>query len=334
MDGSAFSADVATFGDLEPIRTAFPARLADVLRPACRALPLVGRKAELETLLAWMESEAGDVRVVVGPAGVGKSRLLAEIATLTGRRFLATDGVQVRDAAADGAKQIIMSRHMRAAASGAELLVISPLTAVERAELFDAAYRAGASHFGRPFQSVRLAQFPDGMPEDVIMAGLIAPDIGVQAAVTMPPEDRAARIAAREANLLDAAAWRAGVDPWLVRHIAACITHRGGASVEEAVRMVQREAEAGLLHLHCAPEHLVDVLADLLQEEEQLRPVAEGAVGRAFVRQVLACHDERTRAAILARAARLPDCFAGSTLDGITVTDSDASCHFALESPA
>lgn len=334
MDGSAFCPNVEVFGGPEVIRGAIPTRLADVLRPACRALPLAGRRRELDTLLEWLERGSACIRVVAGPAGAGKSRLLAEVAALSQRRFVVSNAIEASEAAQDGMPLVVMTRHMRVTASDAEPVVIEALGAAERAELFEAAYRSGASRRGRPAQPIRLAQLPDESPEALIMAGLIAPDIGASAAIAMAPEARAARIAADEADTLDELARRAGLDPWPVRHIAACLTHRGGASVDEAIRLVERESEAGLLHSYGSPEQLVDILADLLLEDERLRPVADGAVGRAFVQQSIACHDEPTRVAILARAARLPDCFAGSTLDDITATDRHASCHFALESPA
>lgn len=339
MDGSVHSLDATVVGRPAPLRLAFPARLADVLRPECRALPLVGRKPELDAVLEWLESGSGRVRVLAGHAGVGKSRLLAEVAALSRRRFLVADVTQAGDGehllrmTPDGLPLIVMTRHMQASASEFDALPIEPLDPAERAALFEAAYSAGASYSRRPAQPMRLTQVPDEAPEDLIMAGLIAPEIGAQAAAAMAPTDRAARIAAHEAQVLEESVRHAGLDPWPVRHVAACITHRGGASIKEATRLVEREAEAGMLRLHWVPEHLVDVLADLLQEGELLRPLAEGAAGRAFVRQTFACHDEPTRVAILARAARLPDCFTGSTLQGITVTDPHASCHFALESP-
>ena len=241
LDGSVFCPDVEVFGGPELIRGAIPTRAADVLRPACRALPLVGRRRELDTLLEWLERGSACVRVVAGPAGAGKSRLLAEVAALSQRRFVVSNAIEASEAAQDGMPLVVMTRHMRMTVSDAEPVVIEALGAAERAELFEAACRSGASRRGRPAQPIRLAQLPDESPEALIMAGLIAPDIGASAAIAMAPEARAARIAAHEADALDELARQAGLDPWPVRHIAACLTHRGGASVDEAIRLVERE---------------------------------------------------------------------------------------------
>src|SRR5581483_4765147 len=59
---------------------------------ATTAAPLVGRNDELERLERWLagreESGAGGTCLVVGAAGVGKSRLLAEVAARSSRRAL------------------------------------------------------------------------------------------------------------------------------------------------------------------------------------------------------------------------------------------------------
>ena len=213
MDGSVFCPNVEVFGGPEVIRGAIPTRLADVLRPACRALPLAGRRRELDTLLEWLERGSACIRVVAGPAGAGKSRLLAEVAALSQRRFVVSNAIEASEAAQDGMPLVVMTRHMRVTASDAEPVVIEALGAAERAELFEAAYRSGASRRGRPAQPIRLAQLPDELPEALIMAGLIAPDIGASAAIAMAPEARAARIAADEADTLDELARRAGSIP-------------------------------------------------------------------------------------------------------------------------
>lgn len=338
MDGSAFSPGIAASVHCpEPVRESYPGRLADVLRPACRALPLAGCAAALDELVRWVESGAERVCTVTGPSGAGKSRLVAEAAALTSRPFLAVDADVPWDAA--GAPLVVMTRRSELVPAAATAVIVEPPGPVQRRVLFEAAYAAGAARAGRPGQRIGVPRLPDEAAACLIMAGLIAPEIGATAALAMTPEKRADWIAARENSALEAAARQAGFDPWPVRHMAACIIHRGGASVEEAIGMVQAEAEAGMLHLHCSAEELVDFLADLMLEHERLAPVADGAVGRAFMRQAMSCHDDATRDAILrrvavGRSARLPVALSGSTLLAVTATDQQGSCHFALESPA
>ncbi len=326
----------------EPVRASYPGRLADVLRPACRALPLAGCTAPLDALLRWIKTDACGVRFVAGPAGAGKSRLVAEVAALTSRPFLAIDAdgtdLQAVSAAPDELPLMVMTRRAEAVPANADPVTVEPLGQAQRLMLFEAAYAAGAARAGRPGRRITIAQVPDanlGDPiGDLIMAGLIAPECGVAVALGMTPAARAGWIAAKEMAALEAAARQAGFDPWPVRHMAACITHRGGASITEAIAMARAEAEAGLIHLHCSVEELVDFLADLALEHEHLAPVAEGAVGLAFVQQAMSCHDDTTRAAILLRSARLPVAGSGSTLRSLTETDRQESCLFALESPA
>ena len=52
----------------------------DVIRAETRSVEVVGRKAELASLTEWLHSTAAvSVRVMVGDAGVGKSRLALEL---------------------------------------------------------------------------------------------------------------------------------------------------------------------------------------------------------------------------------------------------------------
>ena len=52
----------------------------DVIRAATRSVDLVGRRAELESLSEWLHSSSAvSVRVMVGDAGIGKTRLALEL---------------------------------------------------------------------------------------------------------------------------------------------------------------------------------------------------------------------------------------------------------------
>src|SRR5437660_4248124 len=52
----------------------------DILNPLFRAIPLVGREAELASLRAWLASDAPvSVRCLTGRAGSGKTRLALEL---------------------------------------------------------------------------------------------------------------------------------------------------------------------------------------------------------------------------------------------------------------
>ncbi|SDR05130.1 AAA ATPase domain-containing protein [Thermostaphylospora chromogena] len=58
---------------------------AQLLHPARGVVPFVGRERELAELLAWCaDPQAGRLRLLTGPGGVGKSRLAAELAARLG----------------------------------------------------------------------------------------------------------------------------------------------------------------------------------------------------------------------------------------------------------
>src|SRR5687768_5887540 len=64
-------------------RTAVPARVADDLSPASLPLPLtplLGRETDMETLRHWLADPAARLITLVGPGGVGKTRLALELA--------------------------------------------------------------------------------------------------------------------------------------------------------------------------------------------------------------------------------------------------------------
>src|SRR5690606_32434600 len=68
---------------------------AQLLHPARGVVPFVGRERELAELLAWCaDPQAGRLRLLTGPGGVGKSRLAAELAARLGPEW---GGLEVRD---------------------------------------------------------------------------------------------------------------------------------------------------------------------------------------------------------------------------------------------
>ncbi|MFI6457368.1 tetratricopeptide repeat protein, partial [Streptosporangium amethystogenes] len=59
--------------------------VAALLHPSRGVVPFTGRERELEQLLAWCgDAEAGRLRLVTGPGGVGKSRLAVQLALRLG----------------------------------------------------------------------------------------------------------------------------------------------------------------------------------------------------------------------------------------------------------
>ncbi|WP_433498494.1 tetratricopeptide repeat protein [Sphaerimonospora sp. CA-214678] len=101
----------------EPLLDADPGSVAYLLHPSREVVPFRGREQKLDELLAWCEEPgAGRLRLLVGPGGVGKSRLAVEL----GHRLDPSWGfVEVRDDAEEDA----LSK-WRAADSGKVLMVV------------------------------------------------------------------------------------------------------------------------------------------------------------------------------------------------------------------
>ena len=58
----------------------------DLIRPFSRSIELIGRGTEIDDLRAWLSGDpAVSVRVLTGPAGVGKTRLAIELMELANR---------------------------------------------------------------------------------------------------------------------------------------------------------------------------------------------------------------------------------------------------------
>jgi hypothetical protein len=76
---------------LRPPEALDPARELDFLRAENRAVPVVGRDADLASLHAWLSSAAPvSVRILTGPAGAGKTRLAIQfLEDLSGSRWRA-----------------------------------------------------------------------------------------------------------------------------------------------------------------------------------------------------------------------------------------------------
>ncbi|MER5628585.1 tetratricopeptide repeat protein [Streptosporangium sp. NPDC002544] len=90
---------------------------AALLHPARGVVPFTGRERELTELLAWCEdAEAGRVRLVTGPGGVGKSRLAAELARRLGTGWEALE-------VADHSEAEALER-WRAMSSGRVLVIV------------------------------------------------------------------------------------------------------------------------------------------------------------------------------------------------------------------
>jgi hypothetical protein len=314
----------------------YPAELADLLLPENHALPLVGRVAELRALLDWLDRDEPHVQALLGPPGSGKTRLAVELcACAETRGWSAGFAVDPREAppmshanptivVVDSADSRVIATAVQSAGARFRVLLLSSspadfatirippaitlpaLPLDDRSALFTNAARAACRHGPRPLprmQKDRLNDLAD--PLHLTMAGLLAPAIGPQAALALTLPALAARLAELEAQRLDRAAEQAGLDPFLLRHLATCITLQHSCTITAAARIVTEEAQALGLHLPHAAASIADTLADVLFHPvlQILRPIAPRPVADAFVANELKRHSPEVRNAIVARAA-------------------------------
>ena len=335
-DVSRADAIFAPVLDRRPVARGYAGELTDLLRPEYCMFPLIGRSQELQALLAWLEEEAPFVRAVVGSGGSGKTRLAIEFCVraealgweagfigtpvtraLSGdqrRRLVVVDGMSEDIAAsairaAGPASRVLLL--MQDADACARLGVTGPVllggvrSVEDRAALLNRVVRAACSRSRSPARNVPACLLLDSAePLHLVMAGLLAPVIGIEASLALPVSALAADIAQIEAERLDKGAMRAGLDPTLVRHLAACITVQGGCDVEAAEEIGAEEAQAFGFHMPQEPAYVADVLADLLSgpDGDRLEPIGPVVIGDAFVRNEFSRHDIETRAAIADRA--------------------------------
>jgi hypothetical protein len=314
----------------------YPAELADLLLPENHALPLVGRSAELRALLDWLDQDEPHVYAVLGPPGGGKTRLAVELCVRAETRgWSAGFAVDAGKApplnlanptlvVADSADSRVIETAVQSAGARFRVLLLSsspadlatfripqaitlpPLPLDDRSALFTNAARAASRHGPRPLpriQKDRLNDLTD--PLHLTMAGLLAHTIGPRAALALTLPELAARLAELEGQRLDRAAEQAGLDPFLLRHLATSITLQHGCTLTTAARIVTEDAEALGLHLSHAAASIADTLADVLFHPvlQTLRPVAPGPVADAFVANELKRHSPEVRAAIITRAS-------------------------------
>lgn len=143
-------------------------------------------------------------------------------------------------------------------------------------------------------------------PLHLLLAGLLAPRLGMDEALSQPVSRLTESIIAVEWERLHRIAWLAGVDRALMRHTAACITLQGGCGALQAEWLVAEEAEALGLGLSCGAAHAADVLADALMhtDSDWLAPIGPEVVGEAFVQIEFARHAPAVRTSIAERAKR------------------------------
>ncbi len=314
----------------------YPAELADLLLPENHALPLVGRATELRALLNWLDQDEPHVHALLGPPGSGKTRLAVELCVRAEiRGWSAGFSVDAGNApplnlanpalvVADSPEPRIISAAVQSAGARFRVLLLSSspanfatiripqaitlpaLPLDDRSALFTNAARAACRHGPRPLPRIQKDRLNDlADPLHLTMAGLLAPTIGPQAALALTLPELAARLAELEAQRLDRVAEQAGLDPFLLRHLATCITLQHGCTLTAAARIVTEEAQPLGLHLPHAAASIADTLADVLFHPvlQTLRPIAPEPVADAFVANELKRHSLEVRAAIITRAS-------------------------------
>lgn len=334
LDGFAVPQHTTTPGiAAQPVPSTYPAELVDLLLPENRALPLVGRAAELHRLVAWLDQDEPHLQVVFGPPGSGKTRLAVEFCAQAETRGWATgfaahapEAPRLNQAnptvlVVDSTTPHIIRAAVRSAGPLFRVLLLAsspdfpatghlpdpialPSLALDhRTELFANAAMAAGSHRQRPLARVNKNDLNGADPLHLTMAGLLAPTIGPHASLSLTLPALAARLAELEAQRIDRSAEQAGIDPFVLRHLATCITLRRGCTLTAAACVAIEEAQALGLHLPQAPTAIVDTLADVLLDpvSQILRSIAPRLVADAFIANELQHHSPEVRAAISAR---------------------------------
>lgn len=301
--------------------------LADMLRPERAAVEFVGRSAELDELTLWAEEpDAEPLRLMVGPGGVGKSRLTVEFAARMSARGWSVHWVR------DGQEATALSTTRAVHRKKPMLLVLDYAEMRDGLAglLHDVAVMVGArdpgSRRARGAGRVRvlliartdgewwqrLAAGEAGVRDVVRRAGVLR--VGAELGAGPSLAELVADAVARFAALLETAVpagWRVEVPEGtrvLALHAAALVValrareERGGRGANaEAIRLV---ADIG-------------VLDSLIEHESRLwvhsLPAPLAAVGERGARRIVTAvalfsvRDERDAVTVLSRVPELAD---------------------------
>jgi tetratricopeptide (TPR) repeat protein len=312
--------------DLQQVRVR--PSLADLLRPERAAVDFVGRSAELRELTRWAEdAQGGPLCLMVGPGGVGKSRLTVEFAArMSGRGWSVhwvRDGQEARALSVTRAvvrrKPLLLVVDYAETRGGLAGLLHEIAVALDVGDA--RAERAGggsgrvrvlliARVDGEWWQ--RLATGEAAVREVVRRAGILRVEAELGAGLS--PDELVARAVARFAELLGTvvpADWRVEVPQGarvLVLHAAALVVALGSggsqAGAQAQTDPVRLVAEIG-------------VLDKLIEHESRLWlhsvPEPLAATGERGARRIVTAAalfslpDERQAVAVLSRVPELAD---------------------------
>lgn len=102
----------------------------------------------------------------------------------------------------------------------------------------------------------------DNEPLYLMMAAIVALDVGASSALSQSRIELAHAIACHQNERLEKIAKGHGVDPQLFSHLAACVTLQGGCDRDEAERLVDQERTTNPSWTNVSPEKIAEWLAD------------------------------------------------------------------------
>ncbi|AWB07516.1 hypothetical protein A6A40_21065 (plasmid) [Azospirillum humicireducens] len=130
----------------------------------------------------------------------------------------------------------------------------------------------------------------DNEPLYLMMAAIVALDVGARAALSRSRTELAGNIAAKEEARLGRIAKAHGVPESLFSHLAACVTLQGGCDRDEAEQLVNQERTTNPSWTNVSPESIAEWLADGLPGPNwRVDAVRPDLIGGAFLLQVLRC---------------------------------------------